>query len=125
MITCDNVASMCADYFQSVDEVFAEDAILYAAPMSHGAGLYNFMHIMRGCRHIVPASGAFDPAEIEDEYLTEHEIPVITTSLDTYGSVVKYSRIEVKINTHTLWKVQRAIEMFKKNVDLPKLLELS
>lgn len=67
----------------------------------------------------------FDHAEIDDEYLTQNEIPVITTALDTYGSVVKYSRIEVKINTHTLWKVQRAIELFKKYVDLPKLLELS
>ena len=64
MITCANVASMCEDYVQSVDEIFAEDAILYAAPMSHGAGLYNFMHVMRGCRHIVPASGAFEPVEI-------------------------------------------------------------
>ncbi|MEH6360011.1 MAG: AMP-binding protein, partial [Amylibacter sp.] len=41
-----------------------EDAILYAAPMSHGAGLYNFMHILRGGRHVVPNSGGFNPAEI-------------------------------------------------------------
>ena len=41
-----------------------EDAILYAAPMSHGAGIYNFMHVIRGARHVVPASGGFDAAEI-------------------------------------------------------------
>ena len=32
--------------------------------MSHGAGIYNFMHVMRGARHIVPKSGGFDPQEI-------------------------------------------------------------
>jgi len=64
MITCAMIASMAYDYFVDVDEVKAEDAILYAAPMSHGAGIYNFMHVMRGARHIVPESGGFDPAEI-------------------------------------------------------------
>jgi long-chain acyl-CoA synthetase len=47
-----------------VDTVSAQDAVLYAAPMSHGAGLYNFMHVLRGARHVVPESGGFDPAEI-------------------------------------------------------------
>lgn len=64
MISAGNIASMALCYFVDVDEVKQEDAILYAAPMSHGAGLYNFMHVLRGARHVVPESGAFDPAEI-------------------------------------------------------------
>lgn len=64
MMTCGNVASMTYGYFTDVDEVFAEDAILYAAPMSHGAGIYNFMHVIRGARHVVPESGGFEPDEI-------------------------------------------------------------
>ncbi|NBT32724.1 MAG: long-chain fatty acid--CoA ligase, partial [Rhodobacteraceae bacterium] len=63
-LTCGNIAAMTFAYFTDVDDVFAEDAILYAAPMSHGAGLYNFMHVMRGARHLVPESGGFDAAEI-------------------------------------------------------------
>ena len=63
-LTCGNIAAMTFTYFTDVDDVFAEDAILYAAPMSHGAGLYNFMHVMRGARHLVPESGGFDAAEI-------------------------------------------------------------
>jgi len=47
-----------------VDPVEEQDAILYAAPMSHGAGLYNLMHVMRAARHVVPASGGFDAGEI-------------------------------------------------------------
>ncbi|MFK7870745.1 MAG: class I adenylate-forming enzyme family protein [Roseobacter sp.] len=64
MITCGNIASMALSYFVDVDPVMAEDAILYAAPMSHGAGLYNFMHVMRGARHVIPASGGFDAREV-------------------------------------------------------------
>lgn len=64
MITAGNIASMALSYFVDVDEVRGADAILYAAPISHGAGLYNFMHVMRGARHVVPLSGGFDAAEI-------------------------------------------------------------
>ncbi|MCA9556727.1 MAG: acyl--CoA ligase, partial [Myxococcales bacterium] len=64
MLTCANLAAMTFSYFVDVDEVSEQDAILYAAPMSHGAGLYNFMHILRGARHVVPESGGFDAGEI-------------------------------------------------------------
>ncbi|WP_163846962.1 AMP-binding protein [Pseudooceanicola aestuarii] len=65
MLTNDNIQSMVLSYFTDVDEVETGDATLYAAPMSHGAGLYAFMHVIRGARHVVPESGGFDPAEIE------------------------------------------------------------
>ncbi|MEC3859923.1 AMP-binding protein [Mesobacterium sp. TK19101] len=64
MMTCGNISAMALSYFVDADEVKAGDAILYAAPMSHGAGIYNFMHVMRGARHVVPDSGGFEPAEI-------------------------------------------------------------
>ncbi|MGX1307274.1 acyl-CoA synthetase (AMP-forming)/AMP-acid ligase II [Amorphus suaedae] len=64
MLTIANLQAMTFAYFIDVDAVLAEDAALYAAPMSHGAGLYNFMHVLRGSRHVVPVSGGFDPAEI-------------------------------------------------------------
>jgi len=47
-----------------VDEVYSRDAILYAAPLSHGAGLYNFQHVIKAARHVVPQSAGFDPSEI-------------------------------------------------------------
>ncbi|PWE49636.1 AMP-dependent synthetase [Thioclava sp. NG1] len=65
-ITSANVQAMCLGYFSDVDSVEAQDAILYAAPMSHGAGLYNFVHVMRGARHVVPRSGGFEADEILD-----------------------------------------------------------
>jgi long-chain acyl-CoA synthetase len=54
--------SLC--YPVDVDPVAPADAALYAAPMSHGAGLYAPIHLRMGARHIVPRSGGFDAAEI-------------------------------------------------------------
>ena len=60
---------------------------------------------------------------VQHPYCIEHEIPVITTILDTYGSVVKISRIEVKINTRTPWKIKRAIALIKEHVNFDLLLD--
>ena len=56
--------------------------------------------------------------EFEDPILTKYKIPVMTTRYDTYDTVVKISKIEVKINTQTPWKVNRAIELIQEHVDL-------
>ena len=66
MITHRNLLTMGLGYFNDVDPVDAGDAIAYAAPMSHGAGLYAIPHLMAGARHVVPASGGFDAAELFD-----------------------------------------------------------
>jgi long-chain acyl-CoA synthetase len=64
MLTHRNLMTMGLTYFVDVDPVAATDAIVYAAPMSHGAGIYAIPHVMAGARHVVPASGGFDPAEL-------------------------------------------------------------
>ncbi len=64
MITHRNLMTMGLAYFTDVDAVNSQDAIAYAAPMSHGAGLYAIPHLMAGARHVVPASGGFDAEEL-------------------------------------------------------------
>ncbi|MGV3573336.1 MAG: AMP-binding protein [Ramlibacter sp.] len=64
MLTHRNLMTMGLTYFVDVDPVAAEDAIVYGPPMSHGAGLYAIPHVMAGARHVVPASGGFDPGEV-------------------------------------------------------------
>ena len=64
MQTHRNLLAMSLAYFTDVDAVEADDAILYAAPMSHGAGLYNFPYVLKAARHVVPVSGSFDETEI-------------------------------------------------------------
>ena len=59
MISNGNIHAMAYAYLADVDAVHATDAALYAAPMSHGAGLYNVQHVLKGARHVVPESGGF------------------------------------------------------------------
>lgn len=66
MLSHGNLVAMSLCYVNDVDSVSAEDTILYAAPMSHGAGLYNFVHVRHGARHAIPKSLGFDPVEILD-----------------------------------------------------------
>lgn len=64
MQTHRNLLAMTACFFTDVDSVDPDDAMLYAAPFSHGAGLYHFPYILRGARHVFPRSGGFDAGEI-------------------------------------------------------------
>ncbi|MGB5557452.1 MAG: AMP-binding protein, partial [Paracoccaceae bacterium] len=66
MITHGMLIAMSLSYQVDADLVRGEDAALYAAPLSHGAGIYNMMHVQAGARHVFPASGGFDPKEIFD-----------------------------------------------------------
>lgn len=70
MITHGMLKSMALSYFADVDEVRKEDAAIYSAPFSHGAGLYSIMHVLKGARHVFPRSGGFKPEEIL--YLSEY-----------------------------------------------------
>ncbi len=60
------LAAMSYGYLVDVDQVYPSDGALYAAPLSHGAGLYAPVHVLKGARNIVPASGGFDAAEVVD-----------------------------------------------------------
>jgi len=64
MITHHMLIAMSDTYQCDADRVRGDDATLYAAPLSHGAGIYNMMHVRAGARHIFPPSGGFDEAEI-------------------------------------------------------------
>jgi acyl-CoA synthetase (AMP-forming)/AMP-acid ligase II len=64
MLSHRNLAQMTHAYLCDVDAVDAAGALLHAAPMSHGSGLYNFTHLARGASQVVPESGAFEPSEI-------------------------------------------------------------
>ncbi len=64
MITHGMLLGMSLAYQADADLVRQTDAALYAAPLSHGAGIYNMMHVRAGARHVFPVSGGFDPREI-------------------------------------------------------------
>ena len=64
MLTHGNLVAMSLSYLADVDTVGPDDTAIYAAPLSHGAGLYNFIHVRAGARHCVPESGGFDAPEV-------------------------------------------------------------
>jgi len=64
MISHGNLVAMSLCYMADVDHATPGDAALYAAPISHGAGLYNFPITRVGGRHVVPESAGFDPDEV-------------------------------------------------------------
>jgi long-chain acyl-CoA synthetase len=64
MLSHRNLSAMIACHFMDVGPAEAEDTMLYAAPMSHAAGMGNFAHMCVGARHVVARSPSFEPAEI-------------------------------------------------------------
>ena len=76
--------------------------------------------ILTGQGRLNPGEGAHPMVNMD--YIEKHQIPVISTNLDTLGAYTKINQIEVKINTDTPWKVKRAIELIKNHVDLEKIM---
>ncbi|CAG0978808.1 long-chain acyl-CoA synthetase [Burkholderiales bacterium] len=63
-ITHANLVAMTQCFLSDVEAVAPGDAILHAAPLSHGSGLYAVPHVARAAVNVVPASGGFDAAEL-------------------------------------------------------------
>ena len=64
VLTHRNLLTASLSYFADVDWVSPRDAILHAAPLSHGSGLYALPHIAKGANNLIPEAGHFDPGEI-------------------------------------------------------------
>lgn len=63
-LTHRNLLMMALAYFADIDPIAPEDAILHAAPISHGSGMYGLPHVAMGAVSVTPSSGGVDPAEI-------------------------------------------------------------
>ena len=64
VLTHRNLLFMSQAYFADIDKLASGDAILHAAPISHGSGLYGLPHFAAGAVNVIPESGHFDPEEI-------------------------------------------------------------
>lgn len=63
-LTHRNLLMMSLSYFADIDPVSSDDAVLHAAPISHGSGLYGLPHMAKGAVSVIPASGGVDVVEI-------------------------------------------------------------
>jgi long-chain acyl-CoA synthetase len=90
MLTHRNLLAMTFRYFTDVDQARREDAIVYAAPISHGAGMYNFPNMLVAALHVIPVSKGFDAAEffeLSDHFgsVTTFAAPTMVTRLVDYA----------------------------------------
>jgi long-chain acyl-CoA synthetase len=107
MITQRNLITMGLAYFVDVDAVGSDDAIVYAAPMSHGCGIYAIPHLMAGARHVVPASGGVDPGEMfalgrELGPLSTFAAPTIVKRLVDHAEAQGLTQAEVATSFKTI-----------------------
>ena len=73
-LTHRNLLAMSFCYVADVDPGSPWGAILHAAPMSHGSGLYAIPNVIQGACHVIPESGGFDAAEIYELIRTYPDI---------------------------------------------------
>ena len=108
----------------------SQDLLLVVGTRSMNAAIEKIKYIskLNGIESC-PLSGivATGQGTIESDtlnYIEEHSLPLIRTDLDTYGSVLKISKIEVKINRATPWKISKAIALIEDHVDLDNILSV-
>jgi acyl-CoA synthetase (AMP-forming)/AMP-acid ligase II len=59
-----SLLAMALNYLAEINPIVPGEALLHAAPMSHGSGLYMVPHILGMGAQIIPESGRFEPEEI-------------------------------------------------------------
>jgi len=64
VLTHRNLLFSTQAYFADIDRLGPGDAILHAAPQTHGSGLYGLAYFAAGAVNVVPESGGFDAAEL-------------------------------------------------------------
>ena len=64
MLTHGNMMEQTLAYFAEIEPVGAGDAVMHAAPMSHGSGCYGLPFVAVGAKTVIPESAGFDPEEI-------------------------------------------------------------
>jgi long-chain acyl-CoA synthetase len=62
-ITHRNLLAMSQCFLSDVESIEAGDAIVHAAPLSHGSGLYVVPHVQGAAVHVLPEAESFDAAE--------------------------------------------------------------
>ena len=69
VLTHANLLFACHCYYADIDFLGAQDAILHAAPLTHGSGLYGLAHLARGSNNII-LGGGFEPERVLQAFAT-------------------------------------------------------
>ena len=61
-----SLMAMTLSHLADVDQLGPTDTFIHVGPQSHAVGLFSIPFTARGARHVLPASGGFDAAELFD-----------------------------------------------------------
>ena len=61
MLTHRNLIAMTMNFYADMAPLGPSDAILHAAPLSHGSGLYSLPNVAKAAANVILASKTFDP----------------------------------------------------------------
>jgi acyl-CoA synthetase (AMP-forming)/AMP-acid ligase II len=101
MLTHRNLLAMTLTYYADYSLLGTNDAILHAAPLSHGSGLYALPNIAKGAVNAILESKSFDPEEvlktIERSRITNmFAAPTMTKLLIDCPAIDKYNFSSMK-----------------------------
>ncbi len=101
MLTHRNLLVMILNYFADYGFLSSKDAILHAAPLSHGSGLYALPNIAKGATNIILESKSFDP-ELVFKTVEEYRVtnmfaaPTMVKLLVNSSSIKRYDISSMK-----------------------------
>jgi len=64
MLTHHNLMMMTMNFFADMSPLGPQDAILHAAPLSHGSGLYSLPNVAKGAANAILKSKSFEPKSV-------------------------------------------------------------
>lgn len=101
MLTHRNLLSMTLTYYADYGPLGPVDAVLHAAPLSHGSGLYALPNVAQGSANVILESKSFEP-ELVFRTVQEYQItnmfaaPTMVNLLAESPSIKKYDLSSMK-----------------------------
>jgi len=101
MLTHRNLIAMSMNFYADMCSIGPDDAVLHAAPISHGSGLYAIPNVAKASANIILASKSFDP-ELVFKTIEEYKItnmfaaPTMVKMMIDSPAVDKYDHSTMK-----------------------------
>lgn len=101
MLTHNNLLAMTMNFYADMSPLGPDDAILHAAPLSHGSGLYALPNIGKAANNVILETRSFDP-KVVCETIQKRKItnmfvaPTMVKMLVTYPDIGKYDLSSLK-----------------------------
>ena len=101
MLSHGNLLAMTMNFYADIHPLGPEDAVLHAAPLSHGSGLYSLANVGKAANNVILGSRSFDPeivcATIQKRKITNmFAAPTMIKMLVSFPEISKYDLSSLK-----------------------------